>query len=106
MKKAIKLIADLAEQSTNERNTEMDEVRALTAEYRSLMTESLQKICAVLFGNGDPSHSVIARLERIEEAQTKSVEAQKKSSENVSKLVWVVVTTLVTQIVLALIRIL
>lgn len=99
LQQAVKMIADLTEQAVNERMSETEQLRQaiikLTDDVR-LDFRSLQK---TLYGNGDPSHSILARLERIEEKIC-------SSTDNANKAIWIVVSAILVQVVLYLLKVL
>lgn len=99
LQQAVKMIADLTEQAVNERMTETSAlhelIRKLDADVRSEF-KSFQK---TLYGNGDPSHSILARLERIEEKIC-------SSTDNANKAIWIVVSAILVQVVLYLLKVL
>jgi len=93
------MIADLSEQAVTEELLEITELKASIQKLDAGIRAELAQLQKVLYGNGDPSHSVIARLERIEEAQ-------KKTSDNTSRVSWAVISAIIVQIVLYLLRVL
>ena len=97
--KAVHMIADLTEQAIDERICEFLDVRNQMSKYREEARLENRELRKVLLGNGDPSHSVVARLERIEESQ-------KKQTENSSKVMWTVISAIVVQIVMYLLKVL
>ena len=96
---AVKMIADLTEQAVYERMTETAQLQEAIAKIDCAMHAEFKRLDKVMYGNGDPSHSIIARLERIEEAQC-------KSTENVSRASWIVVSAVIVQIVMYLLKVL
>lgn len=99
LEEAIKMVADLEEQATIERVSEIAELRALIQRLDSDVDAKLKYLQKALYGNGDPSHSVVARLERIEEAQ-------KKAADTAARVAWIVVSAVAVQIVLYLLNVL
>lgn len=99
LEEAIKMIADLGEQAVTEEIGEITELKASIKKLDADIHADLGHLQKVLYGNGDPSHSVIARLERIEEAQ-------KKAAENYSKVSWIIISAIIVQIVLYLLEVL
>lgn len=97
--KAIVMIANLTEQAVNERMSETEQIRSSIVKLNEDVHTDFRSIQKTLFGNGDPSHSIIARLERIEEMQC-------KASENVNKASWIVVSAIIVQVVMYLLKVL
>lgn len=97
--KAVHMIADLTEQAIDERNCEFLDVRNQMNAHREEARLENRELRKVLLGNGDPSHSVVARLERIEDCQ-------KKQTENSSKVMWTVISAVVVQIIMYLFKVL
>lgn len=97
--KAVRMIAILTEQAINERMSETTEIRALIKQMDADNCTNFKDIRKILFGNGEPSHSVIARLERIEEVQ-------KRAADRANRVLWIVITAVITQIVLYLLNVL
>lgn len=97
--RAVNMIAELSEQEMSERMEDTLNLYKTIEQLDVNIRAELKSIEKVLYGNGDPTHSIIVRLDKIEEQQH-------KFSENVNKLVWVIVSAVVVQIVLYLIKVL
>jgi len=97
--RAVNMIAELSEQEMSERMEDTLNLHKTIEQLDVNIRAELKSVEKVLYGNGDPTHSIIARLDKIEEQQH-------KFSESVNKLVWVIVSAVVVQIVLYLIRVL
>ena len=97
--KAIRLIAEITECAIDDRLTVDEELRQAVLNVRLEAHEELKEIRKILLGNGDPSHSIISRLERIE---TKAA----KSAESANKALWIVAGVVITQIVLYILQVL
>jgi uncharacterized UBP type Zn finger protein len=89
---AIRQIADLGEQATAESIRDREAIRKEMHMLREASKEEYRIVRKTLVGNGDPSHSVVARLERIEECL-------KDSKTNRDKFWWIVIPILLAQIV-------
>ena len=98
-KEATLLIADFAEQAINEGINDREQLRQEIDKSNKELQSEIAGLRKVLQGNGDPSHSLIARLDRIEENQ-------RKASDSVNKIVWIVVSAVLAQIVLYLLNVL
>ncbi len=96
---AVKMIADLTEQAVNERMSETASLRDLIRKLDDDVSADYKQMQRVLYGNGDPSHSILARLERIEENMC-------KSADNANKAAWIVISAVIVQIVLYLLKVL
>lgn len=98
-KEAILMIADYTEAAINEsiayRKTLHDDITQTV----NVLGDQIAELRKILQGNGDPTHSVIARLAKIEESQ-------RKSSENANKAVWIVLSAVIVQVVLYLLKVL
>lgn len=99
LKEAVKMIADLTEQAVNERMNENSQLRDLIRKLDDDVRSDYKNVQRALYGNGDPTHSVIARLERIEENQC-------KSADNANKAIWIVISAILVQIVLYFLKVL
>jgi len=99
LQQAVKMVADLGEQAVIERMQETSDLRDLIRKLGDDVRNDFKQFQRALYGNGDPTHSIIARLERIEEKQC-------KASDNANKVAWVVISAVVVQIVLYLLRVL
>ena len=98
-KKAMGLIVKLMKQVTSDSIDEMRELRAMVEKFNKDIGEDLKSLRKTLYGDGDPSHSILARLDRIEEQQ-------RKSAENANKVFWTVISAVIVQIVLYLLGVL
>lgn len=98
-KEATLLIADFAEQAINEGINDREQLRQEIDKSNKELQSEIAGLRKVLQGNGDPSRSIIARLDRIEENQ-------RKASDSVNKIVWIVVSAVLAQIVLYLLNVL
>ena len=96
---AVKMIADLTEQAVNERMSETSALREQIKKLDDDMSADFKSLQKALYGNGDPSHSILARLERIEERLC-------KSASNADKALWIVISAILVQVVLYLLKIL
>ena len=99
IQQAVKMIADLGEQAVNERMAETSVLREQIKKLDDDMSADFKSLQKALYGNGDPSHSILARLERIEERLC-------KSASNADKALWIVISAILVQIVLYLLKIL
>ena len=99
LQQAVKMVADLTEQAVNERMSETASLRDLIRKLDDDVRADYKQMQRALYGNGDPTHSILARLERIEENMC-------KSAENVNKATWVVISAILVQIVLYLLKVL
>jgi len=99
MKAAVEMIAKYSEHAIAESMTDRENIRLAMAKAEQKQAEELGILRKVIQGNGDPSHSVIARLERIEEAQTKLHDA-------LNKILWAIASTVTVQIVMYLLKVL
>ena len=97
--KAVRMIANISEQSINEMNCEFMDLSNQLKSQREQLHSEIAELRKVLLGNGDPSRSIVARLERIEAAQ-------KKQEDNSSKVMWTVISAILVQIVMYLLRVL
>ena len=97
LRKAVNMVADLTEQAVNERMLETSTLRDMIRKLDDDVRADYKQVQRALYGNGDPSHSILARLERIEECQ-------KKNADNSSKIMWIALTIVVGQVVLALLK--
>jgi len=89
---AIRQIADLGEQATTEGIRDREAIRKEMQMLRDASKEEYRILRKTLVGNGDPSHSVVARLERIEECL-------KDTKTNRDKFWWIVIPILLGQVV-------
>ena len=96
---AVKMIADLTEQAVNERMSETSALREQIKKLDDDTSADFKSLQKALYGNGDPSHSILARLERIEERLC-------KSASNADKALWIVISAILVQVVLYLLKIL
>lgn len=99
IQQAVKMIADLTEQAVNERMSETASLRDTIRKLDDDVRNDFKQFQRALYGNGDPSHSILARLERIEEKQCKAL-------ESANKVAWIVISAVVIQIVLYLLKVL
>ncbi len=97
--KAVKMIADLAEQAIKERIDETEKLRQTVIKLSEDIRLEFKTLQKTLYGNGDPSHSILARLERIEEMQC-------KASENANRASWIIISAVIVQVVLYLLEVL
>lgn len=89
---AIRLVADIGEQATSESIRDREAIRKEMLMLRDAFKEEYRTLSKTLVGNGDPSHSVVARLERIEECL-------KDTKTNRDKFWWIVIPILLGQVV-------
>ena len=99
LQQAVKMIADLTEQAVNERMSETASLRDMIRKLDDDVRNDFKQFQRALYGNGDPSHSILARLERIEERLC-------KSASNADKALWIVISAILVQVVLYLLKIL
>lgn len=99
MKGAVEMIVKYSEHAIAESLTDRENIRLAMAKAEQKQAEELGNLRKVIQGNGDPSHSVITRLERIEEAQTKLHDA-------LNKILWAIASTVTVQIVMYLLKVL
>lgn len=97
--KAVKMIADLTEQAVKERMCETEQLRIAIDVLDTNVRAEFKRLDKIMYGNGDPSHSIIARLERIEEKIC-------SSTDNANKAIWIVVSAILVQVVLYLLKVL
>lgn len=89
---AIQLIADVGEQATTESIRDRAALRKEMYALRDAAKDDYYILRKTLVGNGDPTHSIVARLERIEECL-------RDSKVNRDKFWWVVIPLLLGQLV-------
>lgn len=93
------MIANLSEQAITERICDNEEIVETIGALDTKLSTDIKELRKILFGNGEPSKSVVARLERIEENQ-------KKSNDNVTKALWIMVSTVIGQVIMYLLKVL
>jgi len=91
------MIADVTETAINESVADRCEIRDLVKQSRLESHEEYIELSKLLKGNGNPSKSIIARLERIEENSL-------KSKANIDKAMWIVVSAFLGNLALAIIK--
>lgn len=99
LKKALTMTIKLAEQAINNRTDEIRELQSTIENLNNIMNTEFKALQKTLYGNGNPSSSIVARLDRIEEQQH-------KYANNVNKLSWTIITVIITQIVLYILKVL
>jgi len=92
MPAAVLQAADIAEQAIAESIRDREAIRKEMHMLRDASKEEYQILRKTLVGNGDPSHSVVARLERIEEYL-------KETKTNRDKFWWIVIPILIGQVI-------
>lgn len=99
LREAVLMIADVTEAAINESYDDRCNIRQLVLESRKQSHDEYIELSTILKGNGNPSKSIIARLERIEENTA-------KSKANYDKLLWIVIPVVVSNLLLAVFRLL
>lgn len=93
----VEMVTDATEMAIEESVQDRCEIRDAIRISREEAHKESVELSKILKGNGEPSKSIIARLERIEENST-------KSKANLDKVLWMVVSVVLAELVLTLIR--
>lgn len=96
---AVHMIADYAESAISDSLADRKDLRDLCWKLRESSKEDIKELRVILLGNGHPETSVVTRLARLEQSQC-------KANENTSKLVWLIITVIATQLLTVLLRML
>lgn len=99
LQKAVLMIADVTEAAINESLDDRCNIRQLVIDSRKQSHDEYIELSTILKGNGNPSKSIIARLERIEENTA-------KSKSNYDKLIWIVIPIIVSNLLAVLFQLL
>lgn len=93
----VAMIIDATELAINESVKDRCDIREAVNASRAESHAEIMELNKILKGNGEPSKSVIARLERIEENSS-------KSKASMEKALWIIVSAFLSNLAIALIR--